>query len=138
MSAYFTLESKSGCARLTFGELKLRLIKTVNARILNGEFSERGLARILGISQPQIHNVLKGARKLHADLADRLLAMLGLSLIELFREEEVQEHEQRANAAARTTSSGMQWHFRIEESAPKKPPMAERMLGKTLEASVNR
>jgi plasmid maintenance system antidote protein VapI len=124
MSAYFTLESKSGSERVTFSELKLRLIRAVNARILNGEFSERGLARILGISQPQIHNVLKGARKLHGDLADRLLAMLGLSLVELFRDEEVQDHQQRANAAVTAAPpAAMQWHFGVDQRTPKKPPV---------------
>jgi plasmid maintenance system antidote protein VapI len=139
MSAYFTLESKSGSERLTFSELKLRLIRAVNARILNGEFSERGLARILGISQPQIHNVLKGARKLHGDLADRLLAMLGLSVVELFQDEEVQEHQQRANTAATTAPPGeMQWHFGVDQRTPKKPPVRATGVRSRHEASGNR
>jgi plasmid maintenance system antidote protein VapI len=138
MSVYFTLESKSGSGTVTFSELKLRLIKLVNARILNGEFSERGLARILGISQPQVHNVLKGARKLHGDLADRLLTRLGLSLIELFREEEFLEHQQRVNAAARMSSAEMEWHFGINQRAPKKPPVPERTMSKAFEARGNR
>jgi hypothetical protein len=50
--------------KISFEALLERLIFAVNARIKNGEYTERGLARILGISQPQMHNVLKGARTL--------------------------------------------------------------------------
>src|SRR5205807_458087 len=46
--------------------------------------TERGLARILGISQPQIHNVLKGARKLRPELADRLIRQLEMTVLDLF------------------------------------------------------
>ena len=57
-------------------------------RINNGELSERGLARLLGISQPQIHNVLKGRRRLQADLADRLLEKFCIDLRDLLQIEE--------------------------------------------------
>ena len=77
------MESKSADARVTFGALQTRLITLVNARIQNGDFTERGLARILGISQPQIHNVLKGARKLRPELADRLISNLEISVLDL-------------------------------------------------------
>jgi plasmid maintenance system antidote protein VapI len=61
----------------------------VKLRINNGEFTERGLSRILGISQSQIHNVLKGARRLQMQLADRILTKLGLSLVDLLNEVEL-------------------------------------------------
>ncbi|MBV9613681.1 MAG: helix-turn-helix transcriptional regulator [Acidobacteriaceae bacterium] len=41
------------------------------------------MARILGISQPQIHNVLKGARRLRPELADRLIANLEITVLDL-------------------------------------------------------
>ena len=57
-------------------------------RINNGHISERGLARLLGVSQPQIHNVLKGKRRLQPELADRLLEKFKIDLRELLQTEE--------------------------------------------------
>ena len=68
---------------LTFRVLEARLLAFVNARINNGEFSERGLAKALGISQPQLHNVLKGARSLRPTLADEFLSWFGISIYDL-------------------------------------------------------
>ena len=92
------MESALATDTVSFERLFRRLIEAVNLRIKNGEYTERGLARILGISQPQMHNVLKGARKLHVDLADRLLSKLGLSVVQLFEAEELSE-ELRARLA---------------------------------------
>lgn len=80
------MESYTANGKITFGVLQARLIVFVNNRIKNGDFTERGLARILGISQPQLHNVLKGARKLHPDLADRLMAKFGIDVRDLLLE----------------------------------------------------
>jgi len=63
--------------------LQSRLIRFVNLRIQNGDFTERGLARILEISQSHAHNVLKGARKLTPELADHLMARLDMSVLDL-------------------------------------------------------
>jgi len=86
------VESFSGQNALTFTTLRQRLVNAVNTRINNGEFSERGLARILGISQPQIHNVLKGARKLSPETADLILIKLGFSLLDLLTPMELGRH----------------------------------------------
>jgi hypothetical protein len=45
-------------------------------RIHSGEITERKLARIIGLSQPQMHNVLKGCRTLKPEIADLLIAQL--------------------------------------------------------------
>jgi transcriptional regulator with XRE-family HTH domain len=58
-------------------------------RIQNGEYTERGLARLLGISQPQIHHVLKGTRRLQPEFADRIMARFGVSVLDLLQEEEL-------------------------------------------------
>jgi transcriptional regulator with XRE-family HTH domain len=79
------VESYTANGKITFGVLQARLIVFVNNRIKNGDFTERGLARILGISQPQLHNVLKGARKLNPDLADRLLGKFGIDVRDLIQ-----------------------------------------------------
>jgi predicted XRE-type DNA-binding protein len=83
MEAYFTVESISRKSDVNFHTLRTRLVAAVKARMHNGEFTERGLAKVLGVSQPHMHNVLKGARTLQWDLADRLIADLGINLLEL-------------------------------------------------------
>ena len=77
------MESNSSYRKISFVALQSRLIKIVNLRIENGDFTERGLARILGISQSQVHNVLKGARKLKPELADHLMSRLDISVLDL-------------------------------------------------------
>lgn len=52
-------------------------------RVRAGELTERSLARLTGISQPHLHNVLKGARSLSWDSADQILEHLNLSLSDL-------------------------------------------------------
>jgi len=83
------VESLFASDRVTFDVLRARLIRQVRLRINNGEFTERGLARMLGISQSQTHNVLKGARRLQMHLADRILTKLGLSAMDLMDEGEL-------------------------------------------------
>jgi hypothetical protein len=45
--------------------------------------TERGLARLCGMSQPHLHNVLKNIRALSTDSADRLMRALNLSTEDL-------------------------------------------------------
>lgn len=52
-------------------------------RIRRGDFTERGLARQIGISQPHLHNVLKGARALSPHTADLILRRMGLSILDV-------------------------------------------------------
>ena len=85
------MESFSRSEAVTFEVLRRRLIWFVNDRISNGDLSERGLARILRVSQPQIHNVLKGARKLTPELADRLLRCFGMTVIDLLNRSDLKE-----------------------------------------------
>jgi transcriptional regulator with XRE-family HTH domain len=65
---------------ITFAQLEMRLLRHLRYRIRNGEITERSLARITGISQPHLHNVLKGKRTLSTEKADRILASLDLDL----------------------------------------------------------
>lgn len=65
---------------LTFEELRTRLIDDLRSRVRNGEVTERRLARVTGISQPHIHNLLKGVRILTPDLGDQILKSLHMSL----------------------------------------------------------
>jgi transcriptional regulator with XRE-family HTH domain len=66
-----------------FAELLERLLSEVRGRIHNGELTERGLARRVGLSQSHIHNVLCGLRVLTPSTADRVLDGLGLSVLDL-------------------------------------------------------
>jgi transcriptional regulator with XRE-family HTH domain len=79
----FPAEIGWNARRVDFGLLRARLVAHVRARVRNGEISERRLARLTGISQPHIHNVLKGGRQLSGDMADRLLQRLRIDLVDL-------------------------------------------------------
>ncbi len=70
-----------------FETLQERLLKSVRWRVENGELTERRLAGIVGISQPHMHNILKGARSLSPETADRILRALEMSVLDLFLEE---------------------------------------------------
>ena len=72
---------------MCFGELHYRLVATLRTRVRNGELSERRLAHITGVSQPHIHNVLKGVRTLSQHMADRILRRLDLNLLDLIGQE---------------------------------------------------
>ena len=68
---------------MNFQELQYRLVASLRERVRSGEATERGLARITGISQPHIHNVLKGKRLLSCEAADTICRHLNLDLIDL-------------------------------------------------------
>jgi hypothetical protein len=68
---------------LTFQILLSRLRELLKEKVKNGQLTERGMARLTGTSQPHLHNILKGIRTLPPELADQLLPLAGLSLIEL-------------------------------------------------------
>lgn len=71
---------------VNFVVVKGLLIRFVTLRIRNGDYTERQLARLVGVSQPQIHNVLKGARPLKDGLADTLLRHFRIGLLDLLRD----------------------------------------------------
>jgi hypothetical protein len=72
-----------------FASLQIRLIEHVQERVQRGEVTERGLARRTGISQPHLHNVLKGARVLSPQIGDLLLRHLHITLLDLLRADEL-------------------------------------------------
>lgn len=79
----------SGASDPGFEKLLRRLVKRVAASLANGEYTERGLARLLGISQPHLHHILCGKRSLTANVADLILASLEWPLGDLFSTEEL-------------------------------------------------
>ncbi len=72
---------------MDFQELHARFIDHLRERVRSGELTERGLARMTGVSQPHIHNVLKGKRLLSPETADEILRQLKLDLLDLISPE---------------------------------------------------
>jgi transcriptional regulator with XRE-family HTH domain len=70
---------------MNFTDLHERLKAQISYKVRNGEVTERGLARRAGVSQPHLHNVLKGKRFFSLESADLVLHALGLSVIDLVR-----------------------------------------------------
>lgn len=68
---------------MNFQALRNLLIELLNQSLQAGEITERGLARMVGISQPHIHNVLQGKRLLSWKSADALLGALNLNVLDL-------------------------------------------------------
>lgn len=66
-----------------FDQLLNNLLDRARLRIRNGQLTESGLARLAGISQPQMHHILSGKRGLHPRTADRLLDALSLDITDL-------------------------------------------------------
>ena len=73
---------------MEFKLLQTRLVSHLRARVQNGHASERGLARLAGVSQPHIHHVLKGSRLLSMEMADQILLRLRINLMDLLTSEE--------------------------------------------------
>ena len=71
---------------MDFATLTSRLASLIQGKIKGGEYTERGLARIAGISQPHMHHIVNGKRCLTPATADRLLRALGVNLQELIVE----------------------------------------------------
>jgi len=65
---------------MCFEELLLELARVLARLMKNGHLSERRLALLAGISQPHIHNVLKGKRTLSPSAADRILKCLEMDV----------------------------------------------------------
>jgi hypothetical protein len=73
---------------MTFHDLHGALIRYLNQCVRRGEITERGLARRTGISQPHIHNTLKGKRLFSWKNADAILKELELDLLDLINRSE--------------------------------------------------
>jgi len=111
---------------VTFSDLQLRLLQHLLTRVRNGELTERGLARMVGISQPHIHNVLKGVRTLSPELSDSILVHLRISLIDLLDRTQIAKYSGSDGneyyescyipVLSDPIGPGLPWPCRIEES----------------------
>jgi transcriptional regulator with XRE-family HTH domain len=86
--SYFGQKYPSDRSQMYFDGLQRRLIAVLRTRLQNGELTERRLAHLTGISQPHVHNVLKGARILSVSAADTILRRLGLTVTDLLEQYE--------------------------------------------------
>jgi hypothetical protein len=68
---------------MTFYDLRQNLLENLRRRVRSGETTERRLAKHTGVSQPHLHNVLKGKRVLSFEKADEILARLHLDVLDL-------------------------------------------------------
>lgn len=87
---------------MTYRTAQAKLLAYVRDRLHNGEFTERGLARLIGISQPHVHNVLKGARNLSPEILDSILQHFQMSLLDLASHAELEAGLERRRTGDRT------------------------------------
>ena len=80
---------------MNFREQQRRLIAHLRALIRSGDATERGLARLTGVSQPHMHNVLNGKRLLSLEMTDLVLAQLHLDLMDFIDPGELLEWQRR-------------------------------------------
>lgn len=107
---------------MNYQDAQAKLLARVRDRVHNGELTERGLARQIGISQPHVHNVLKGVRNLSPEIFDSILEHFQMSLLDLAEAEELEESLRR-RLAERTAEApflagpigpGMAWRADID------------------------
>jgi predicted transcriptional regulator len=80
---------------MDFEQLHSRLIEHLQQLVRSGEITERGLSRLTGVSQPHIHNVLKGKRLLSLSKADSILRQLKLDVLDLVDPQALSERARR-------------------------------------------
>lgn len=68
---------------MTFGDLQQRFVALLRNRVRNGELTERGLARMVGVSQPHMHNVLHGKRTFSLETTDDIMRQLRVDVLDL-------------------------------------------------------
>ena len=89
---YDLFQLEIGVGFMSFDRLSAVLRERVREMVRNGEFTERGLARFLGVSQPHMHNILNGARKLTPEMFDTILKRFNLDLLDLFPRAEIDRY----------------------------------------------
>ena len=74
---------------MTLGDLQQRFVVLLQERIRAGELTERSLARMVGVSQPHMHNVLHGKRTFSLETADDIMRRLHMDIFDLILPEEI-------------------------------------------------
>lgn len=73
---------------MTLGDLQQRFVALLRKRVRNGELTERGLARMVGVSQPHMHNVLHGKRTFSIETTDVIMRQLRVDVLDLIEPSE--------------------------------------------------
>lgn len=73
---------------MTLGDLQQRFVALLRKRVRNGELTERGLARMVGVSQPHMHNVLHGKRSFSLATTDDMMRQLRVDVLDLIEPSE--------------------------------------------------
>ena len=68
---------------MTLGDLQQRFVALLRNRVRNGDLTERGLARMVGVSQPHMHNVLHGKRTFSLQTTDHIMHHLRVDVLDL-------------------------------------------------------
>jgi transcriptional regulator with XRE-family HTH domain len=80
---------------ICFAEFHQRFVAHLRDRVSSGDVTERGLARLTGVSQPHVHNVLHGKRLFSMETADQMLRKLHLDLLDFLDAAEFVEGQSR-------------------------------------------
>jgi len=80
---------------MSYSHLSNLLLEYARNLIRNGEYTESGMGRLLGISQPHVHNVMKGVRPVTPELFDLMLRRLGVDVLDLYTDAELNFHVTR-------------------------------------------
>lgn len=80
---------------MDFRELQRRLVAHLRTLVRSGDATERGLARLTGVSQPHMHHVLNGQRLLSLEMADQVITQLHLDLLDFIEPAELLEWQRR-------------------------------------------
>jgi predicted XRE-type DNA-binding protein len=80
---------------MTLGDLQMRFVALLRKRIRNGELTERGLARLVGVSQPHVHHVLRGKRSFSIETTDNMMRRLRVDVLDLIEPAEWAEGRKR-------------------------------------------
>ena len=121
---------------MNYQDAQAKLIARVRDRIQNGELTERGLARLIGISQPHVHNVLKGVRNLSPEIFDAILEHFQMSLLDLASLEDLDAALRKRRSPERTADApfldgpigpGMPWPAGIDPRRRFALPSASRL-----------
>lgn len=73
-------------------------------RIVEGSFSESGMARILGISQCHMNNLIKRRKHLTTTVADKIILRLRLNVLELIERYQNNLEERRRKGEVQSNS----------------------------------
>jgi plasmid maintenance system antidote protein VapI len=83
---------------MTFFNLRELLLSRLRRMLETGAVSESTLARRLGVSQPHLHNTLKGVRGVTLQMADQFLGSMGWCVLDLIDSSDLEAAAKRGRA----------------------------------------